>query len=86
MKHMDETAEQALSQGEAIIRDCQRILADWVPSGSSYTEKQTLERLLSILDGPRGRSFDAAVARARGEQQLPFNPLEQMHATQETRQ
>jgi hypothetical protein len=54
--------EQMKRDGDplAIIRDCQAILAEYLPPGG-ITGADAIDRLLEILDGPRAR---AALARS----------------------
>lgn len=74
----------ALEKAERMIRECQKVLAEWIPPDSGVTDKQALLNLLEVLDGPNGRDFDIALAQARGG--FSHNPLEASHALQETRQ
>lgn len=52
IEHLSQKQSEALS----IIRDCQHILAEYLPpEGPNSDPKETISKLLGILDGPRAR-------------------------------
>jgi hypothetical protein len=40
---------------EALVWDCRRDLADWLPPDSGVPDREVLRRLLARLDGPQAR-------------------------------
>lgn len=40
-----------------LIRECQAVLAEYLPPDSGITAEEALNRLLGILDGPEAQRF-----------------------------
>lgn len=50
--------ETKLNEALSIIKDCQNILAEYLPpEGPNSDPKKTISKLLGILDGPRVRNL-----------------------------
>lgn len=55
---------EPLSLALSIIEDCQRILTEYLPPDGPDA-KETISRLLELLDGPRWRELKDAVEKSK---------------------
>jgi hypothetical protein len=62
----------ALRESDNLLRDTQRLVFHWL-EGRDVTERQALDKLVELLDGPRQRNVQEATRVALGDPPLPAN-------------